>query len=143
MSNVVDTERLKDAVGLYVQNRDEKARLEEEHKKALAPLNHNKAQLTAFIIEEVEKLNGSYKTDFAVVSLSNRGTAKIADSEAFTEFLLESKQLHLLKMAVSVENLRQYVQDNEGELPPGVELSEMVTLSVRKPANKKTGGGDV
>jgi hypothetical protein len=58
-------------------------------------------------------------------------SATVADAEALRAFVKETGKFDLLKMAANPTTVRAYVAENNA-LPPGVNLSSLINVNVRK-----------
>lgn len=116
----------------YVQVRDTIKEIEAKHKEELAPykdiLNQLEGTISAFL-----DANGldSLKTEHGTCYKSTRYTASLADAEAFMAYVIKTERYELLDRKANVTAVRAFVQD-EKNLPPGVNLTSVQTLGVRR-----------
>ncbi len=90
------------------------------------------AQITAAMTEQGIK---SLKTDTGTAILSTIVTPKITNKEAFLDWVLEDWDSRgaMLQIATPLkETITDYMDANEGRLPPNIETSSMLRFSIRK-----------
>lgn len=90
------------------------------------------AQITAAMTEQGIK---SLKTDTGTAILSTIVTPKITDKEAFLNWVLDDWDVRgsMLQIATLLKDtITEYMDANEGHLPPNIEISSMLRFSIRK-----------
>lgn len=113
---------------------DEK-RFSEHWKKARERMAQIQAEITATMTEQGVK---SIKTDVGTAILSERTSAKIKTDErdAFIDMCLDHWDEfggEMLQIgAPKADAVRAYMDAHEGHPPPHVEISTMLTFSIRK-----------
>lgn len=120
----------------YIQVRDALKKMDEEHDLRRRPLVELQNVLTGWLQDFMEKAGAeSVKTSEGTCYSSTRYTASLADPEAFMHFVLERQDFSLLDRKANVTAVRDYVETN-GNLPPGVNLSSIKTVGVRRASGK-------
>lgn len=113
---------------------DEK-RFSEHWKKARERMAQIQAEITAAMTEQGVK---SVKTDVGTAILSERTSAKIKADErdAFIDMCLDHWDEfggEMLQIgAPKADAVRAYMDAHQGQTPPHVEISTMLTFSIRK-----------
>ena len=76
----------------------------------------------------------SIKTEHGTAYKSKVMSAKVADRESLMAFVREKQAFHLLTAAVSKEAVRDYMEANDGYPPPGVDVSFITNINLRRPS---------
>lgn len=122
--------------GFYVKLRDKKREIEERHKAELAGINTTMDQLTALMMSTLDEIGAqSIKTSEGTVYTSSRYSASLADPQAFMKFVIENQKFDLLDRKANATACRDFVAEN-GTQPPGVNLTAIRTLGVRRASEK-------
>lgn len=115
-----------------------RARLDEEkakYQEATAKLNDMYEKGEAFLRlhlqesgEDGFKING-----LATVYTSTRLKASVGDREAFKNFVLDTDGgIELMDIRVNTTNLKEYMAQHDGAVPPGVTAHTERTLNIRR-----------
>lgn len=116
----------------YVQIRDRLKAMDEAHDKARAPLVEIQNLITGWMQTFLETTGSdSVKTPFGTCYSSTRYSTSLADAEAFMKFVIDNEQYDMLDRRANATAVRAYVEEN-GALPPGVNLSALRTIGVRR-----------
>lgn len=121
----------------YIFLRDRKKDLETKHRKELEEVNlymdHVAGNLQTFLDNSgVESASTKAGTVYTTV----RHSASLADPSEFMKFVIANEQWDLLDRRANVTACRDYVKEHDGNLPPGVNLSSLATVGVRRPTGK-------
>jgi hypothetical protein len=127
--------KLSEAVGLYVQMRDQKAQMKAEFDAKVAPITEKMDKLEAKLLDVFNRTGmDSIKTEFGTAYATTRSTASVADREVFMEYVKANDEWGLLEVRTSKSAIDQYRSANDNELPPGVNLREERVVNVRRSA---------
>ena len=88
--------------------------------------NAIKEQMKAMGVTSVRTAEGT-----AVMSVKTRYTTQ--DWDEFKKFMLEHEALDLLEKRIAQTNMAQFLEENPGVVPPGLNSSAEYDISVRKP----------
>jgi hypothetical protein len=88
--------------------------------------NAIKDQMKAMGVTSVRTAEGT-----AVMSVKTRYTTQ--DWDEFKKFMLEHEALDLLEKRIAQTNMAQFLEENPGVVPPGLNSSSEYDISVRKP----------
>jgi phage tail tape-measure protein len=66
-----------------------------------------------------------------VLSVSTRYNTQVWDS--FKKFVVEHDAVDLLEKRIAQGNMRQFLEENPGAVPPGLNSNSEYSVSVRKP----------
>jgi hypothetical protein len=120
----------------YVAVRDHIKVIEERHKKELEQWVSDKEKLTGIIQAALAAAGAeSIKTSEGTAYTTTRYTASLADPKAFMDFVIENKQFDLMDRKANAPAVRDYCAE-KGSLPPGVNLSSISTIGVRRASGK-------
>lgn len=75
----------------------------------------------------------SVKTDQGTVVLATKTRYNTQDWDAFKQFVLEHEAVDLLEKRIAQSNMSQFLNENPGVVPPGLNSTTEYTISVRKP----------
>jgi hypothetical protein len=124
-------------VGQFVKLRDLKAELEEKHKEELKPINAALDMLKQVMAQGLDQLNvDSAKTSCGTVSFSSKASAALADKSAFWTYVVTTGQFELLDYKANVTAVKEHIEKNQGNAPPGVNFSVFRDVGVRRPTGK-------
>ena len=85
-----------------------------------------KDQMKAMGVTSVRTTEGT-----AVMSVKTRYTTQ--DWDSFKKFMLEHEAIDLLEKRIAQTNMAQFLEENPGIVPPGLNSSSEYDISVRKP----------
>ena len=120
----------------YVAVRDHIKVIEERHKKELEPWVSDKDKLTGIIQQCLEAAGAeSIKTSEGTAYTTTRYSASLQDPKLFMDFVIENKAFDLMDRKANAPAVRDYVAE-KGSLPPGVNLSSIATIGVRRASGK-------
>ncbi len=124
-------------VGQFVKLRDLKSEMEARHKEELRPINEAMEGLKGLIAKGMDALNiDSAKTPCGTASFSTKGSAAIADKSAFWTYVVTTGQFELLDYKANVTAVREHIENNGGNAPPGVNYTTFRDVGVRRPTGK-------
>lgn len=116
----------------YVAIRDKMKEIAERHSEELKPFVDMQNELTAKLTGILEATDAqSIKTSEGTVYASTRYSASLADPKAFMDYVIENKTWELLDRKANSTACRDFVEA-KGSEPPGVKLSAIRTLGVRR-----------
>ena len=88
--------------------------------------NAIKEQMKTMGVTSVRTTEGT-----AVMSVRTRYTTQ--DWDSFKKFMLEHEAIDLLEKRIAQTNMAQFLEENPGVVPPGLNSSSEYDISVRKP----------
>lgn len=122
----------------FIMIRDALKVLEDKHETEKAPLLEAKKLVEGWLQQFMETARcESIKTQYGTCHFTSRTTASVADPQAFMDFVIQNKQFDLLDRRANATAVREYVKDHQGAQPPGVNLSTIRTVGVRRPDKAK------
>lgn len=120
----------------YIRVRDAIKAANEKHEESIKPLVELQNMLTGWLQTFLETAGAdSVKTSNGTCYSTTRYTASLADPEAFMKFVKDTQNYDLLDRKANVTAVKDYVAE-KGNLPPGVNLSAIKTVGVRRASGK-------
>lgn len=127
--------KLSEAVTLYIQLRDKKAQMKSDFDASVAPINDKMEKLEAKLLDVFNKTGmDSVKTEFGTAYTAVRTTASVADREAFMEFVKANEEWSLIEVRAAKLAIEQFRDNNDNELPPGVNIRSERVVNIRRSA---------
>jgi hypothetical protein len=118
-------------------HRKMQARIQEITREMEAKIEEVKRQQDAvdMAIKDIMLASGakSVKTADGTVILGEKTRFYAQDWDAFKEFVKQRDALDLLEKRIAQRNMAQFLEDNPGDVPPGLNSTSEYTVSVRKP----------
>lgn len=78
----------------------------------------------------------SLRTDHGTVSLMEKTRYYTNDWDSFKKFMVEHDALDLLEKRIAQSNMKLFLEENPGSIPPGLNSDTEFEISVRKPTTK-------
>lgn len=117
----------------YVQLRDRKKAIEDEHKAQLAPYKEAMQRLEdAFQTSMQEMGLKSLKSPHGTVYQSEVANAKVRDFDAALKFIVDNERYDLLERRVNKTTLQSILEEGDIDEVPGVELTRALKINVRR-----------
>jgi len=127
--------KLSEAVTLYIQLRDKKAQMKSDFDASVAPINEKMDKLEAKLLDVFNKTGmDSVKTEHGTAYTAVRTTASVADREAFMEFVKANEEWSLLEVRAAKTAIEQFRDNNDNELPPGINIRSERVVNIRRSA---------
>ena len=117
----------------YIALRDHKSRLDAEHKARIAEIDAQMGNAEAFLLNHlnengIDRIGAGAGTVFVQV----KTMPSLKDKGAFIEFIKQTGQVELLQARVSSTAVKEFMEHNNNQLPPGVEVTTAREISVRR-----------
>lgn len=120
----------------YIQVRDAIKAANEAHEAQIKPLVELQNLLTGWMQNFMEQAGAdNIKTAHGTCYSTTRFTASLADPEAFMKFVRDTDAFDMLDRKANTTAVKDYVAEH-GVLPPGVNLSSIKTVGVRRAPGK-------
>lgn len=127
---------LDELVKIYLTIRNERDRLEAEHKEKVKEIEGELALLSQQMLGVCNESNAtSIKTEQGTVikKLTERYT--VSDGESFRSFVMEQGMPELFEARIHQGNFKEFMAEHADEgMPPGVNVMREFTIVVRKPS---------
>ena len=76
----------------------------------------------------------SVRTDNGTIILGTKTRYTTADWDSFKQFVLEHQVLDLFEKRIAQTNMAQFLEENPGLVPPGLNSDTEYQITVRKPS---------
>jgi len=120
-------------VETYVRLRDTIKEANKMHEEKLAPAQEYLEQLNAAILQKLIEIGvESAKTKFGTAYKNTTKSATIADGAVFREYVIGEGQFDLVDWRANAVAVSTYIDNNEGEVPPGVNYSTFTKVGIRR-----------
>lgn len=126
-----------DYIAKYIKLRDKIAEIAKKHEAELAPYKEVQTQLGGLLLDFLNKngVKSSRAKGVGTIMVNERKSATLNDVEAFRLFVVNMGEWDLADLRANAPAIQKFVDDN-GTLPPGVNLSTFRTLGVRRASDK-------
>ena len=122
-------------VKIYRKMRDKMSELTREYDTQMAVLQEQKDEIADALKEQMNTLGvKSLRTDQGTVVLSVKTRYSTADWDSFKKFVMEHDALDLFEKRIAQLNMKQFLEENPGVVPPGLNSNSEYDISVRKPS---------
>jgi len=133
---MTDQVRADELTAKYIALRDFKAKFNAEHEakaaRITAKMDEIEAQMMGFLNATGQD---SAKTDFGTFFKKTSTSSKVANRDVFLEFVIREGAINFLENRVNNTAVTEYIEAN-GKLPPGVDVTRIVSVSVNRPAKR-------
>lgn len=129
-----DTIPLDRLAKVYRKIRDEISVLTKEYDTQVEVLKAQQEEIKAAMKDQMQALGvTSVRTPQGTVVLSVKTRYSTADWDSFKKFVVEHDALDLYEKRIAQGNMKQFLEENPGVVPPGLNSNAEYDISVRKP----------
>ena len=122
---------------VYRKMRDQISELTKEYDTQVEILKAQQEEIKNAMKEQMQALGvTSVRTDQGTVVLSVKTRYSTADWDSFKKFVMEHDALDLFEKRIAQLNMKQFLDENPGVVPPGLNSNSEYDVSVRKPTSK-------
>jgi len=122
---------------VYRKMRDQISELTKEYDTQVELLKAQQDEIKNAMKEQMQALGvTSVRTDQGTVVLSVKTRYSTADWDSFKKFVIEHEALDLFEKRIAQLNMKQFLEENPGVVPPGLNSNSEYDISVRKPTAK-------
>jgi hypothetical protein len=133
---MTDQVRADEMTAKYIALRDFKAKFkaefDEKAARITARMDEIEAQMMGFLNATGQE---SSKTESGTFFKKTSTSSKVADRDTFLAFVLENNAVNFLENRVNNTAVTEYIETH-GSLPPGVDVTRVVSVSVNRPAKR-------
>ena len=123
-------------VKIYRRIRSEITTVTQEYDTKLEGLKAQQAEVADAMKEQMKALGvTSVRTAEGTAVLAVKKRYDTQDWDSFKSFIMEHNALDLLEKRIAQRNMAQFLEENPGVVPPGLNSSSSYDVSVRKPTN--------
>jgi len=121
---------------IYRKIRAEIAELTQEYDTKVEALKSQQEEIKN-AMKDMMKTMGvtSVRTAQGTVVLSVKTRYSTQDWDSFKKFVVEHDAVDLLEKRIAQSNMNQFLEENPGLVPPGLNSTSEYDISVRKPSN--------
>ena len=103
----------------------------------IAKIDEQKEQVSIAMRDQLKSLGiQSVRTDHGTVTMLKKTVYYTQDWDSFKQFVLENQAVDLLERRIAQKNMTQFLEENPGLVPPGLNAESKFDVSVRKPTAK-------
>ena len=119
---------------IYRKLRGKISELTQEYDTQVEVLKAQQAEISNAMKDQMKTMGvTSVRTPEGTVVLSVKTRYSTQDWDEFKKFVLEHEALELLEKRIAQTNMAQFLEENPGSMPPGLNSSSEYDISVRKP----------
>lgn len=124
-------------VDKYVQLRDRKRQLEQQHKDQLQPYNEVLDTIEGTLLNHLQQTgSNSIATPGGTVYQSTQYRATIRDGAAFRSWVIAHAAYEMVDWRANANAVFDHIKTNNGVSPPGVNTSTFTKVGIRRPNDK-------
>ena len=122
---------------VYRKIRDRIQLLTQDYEKTVEELKEQQTAITIAMKDHMLAIGStSIKTNEGTIILSEKTRYYTDDWDAFKSFVREHDAFDLFEKRIHQTNMVTFLEENPGEVPPGLNSSTEYAISVRKPTSK-------
>jgi len=126
----MDTKRL---TRVYLKMRDEKDRLTREYEEQKRALETNMEKISAQLLKFLnDNAIDSSSADGVTFFKQEEVKPSCSDWSAFHAWIAREDAFDMLQKRITVTALKEYMETNEGALPPGVNVHREYVVRIRR-----------
>lgn len=119
---------------VYVKIRDKISELTRDYETQVESLKASQAQVANTMKDQLRAAGMlSSKTEYGTVSLITKTRYYAQDWDAMKTFIKEHDAVDLLEKRIAQKNMQQFLEENPGVVPTGLNTVSEIEISVRKP----------
>jgi len=123
---------IEDRIEQFIKLRDLIKERDDIHKAAMAPFREALDGLNSLLLDHLNKNKAdSVATKFGTVYRTPKESVSLEDANLFMRHVIGTESWDLLDRKASLAAVRDFVKEN-GALPPGVKLSSIQQVGVRR-----------
>ena len=101
----------------------------------IATIKEQQEQVSIAMRDKMKDLGvNSLRTDHGTVTMLKKTRYYTQDWDSFKNFVLENQAVDLLERRIAQTNMTQFLEENPGLVPPGLNAEQKYDVSVRKPS---------
>jgi len=124
---------LETLINSYIELRDKKASIKKEQEAVVKQYNDALEQIENYLKAHLQEQNvNSVSCDAGTAFIKRSRQATVPDKAAFREFVISTSEFDLCNMSAKVEAVEEWVEANQGMLPPGVNFRVWETVQIQR-----------
>ena len=120
-------------VAHYITMRDHRAKLDAEHKARVGEIDAQMKNAEIFLLDHMNSTNqrNAGFTNGTVI-ISDKVLPSFEDKNTTMQFIKETDNMGLLSVRLSSTAVKEFMENNNGQLPPGVKVITERSVSIRR-----------
>lgn len=119
---------------VYIKIRDARSQLTREYEERDAQLKAQQAEVSSAMKDIIRAAGGTgMKTQYGTVSLKTSTRYYAQDWDAMYQFINDNDAPYLLEKRIAQRNMADFLEQNPGVVPPGLNSMSEIEVSVTKP----------
>lgn len=117
----------------YITLRDHKAKLDAEHKARVGEIDAQMKNAETYLLghmNETNQKNAGFTAGTVIVG--EKTMPGFEDKTQTMQFIKETGNVELLQQRLSSTAVKEYMDNNNGQLPPGVKVVVERTVTIRR-----------
>jgi hypothetical protein len=125
-------------VRVILKIRTSMAELTRQYEVEYGRLKEQKSRLDAEMLKRLlDRGADSTKTDEGTAYVAEEMSASCSDENTFYEFVRATGDLDFFERRIKIGHLREYMEEHNGRIPPGLNVFRQNVVRVRAPTSKK------
>jgi len=122
---------------IYRKIKERIDRLTQEYDTEMETLKGQQDEIRFAMKDQMKSMGvKSVQTSFGTVAMVTKTRYNTQDWDSFKKFVLEHDALDLFEKRIAQLNMKQFLDENPGVVPPGLNSNSEYDVSVRKPTSK-------
>jgi hypothetical protein len=119
---------------IYQKIRAKIQQLTTDYETEVETLKAQQQEIATELKDRMQALGmASVRTTEGTIILGQKTRYFTSDWESFKQFVLDHQALELFERRIAQGNMKQFLEENPGVVPPGLNSDSEVTITVRKP----------
>ena len=128
-----DQVKLDKVTATYVKIRDQRSALKKQYEADDLALKVQLETLDSFLLGKLQELGvESVRTKHGTVYQSTVVKPSCEDWDSFYTWIAENEAFDALERRVKKSFITTYMEDNKGELPPGINVTQEYAVTIRR-----------
>ena len=133
MSETPTELRVEDVMARRFELDQEISLIEGQHKLELEPLKEEQTMCERFVQEHMLAQGlQQLKTGAGMTYFTTGDTVTVEDADAFFDYVMENRAAFLLNKAANKTAVKEFIESNAGEKPPGIKYDSFRKLAWRR-----------
>ena len=129
---------LEKLIDRYVALRDRKREVEKRHKEELKPFRTVMDEIEAMLMQYMQKSGIDHvATPGGTAYQVTKPSATIRDGSAFRQWVVKNERYDIVDWRANARAVFEYIRENEGKVPPGINASTYTTVNFRRPGEEE------
>ena len=119
---------------IYQKIRAKIQQLTTDYETEVETLKAQQQEIATELKDRMQALGmASVRTTEGTIILGQKTRYFTSDWDSFKQFVLDHQALELFERRIAQGNMKQFLEENPGVVPPGLNSDSEVTITVRKP----------